>query len=208
MMRKSSTFWSFLGTPLRALHHQLEKQLAVCCGAMVIRPHFWRISDQTCQEKTHNVRTCCIVSSAWSHKGQAARCGNRLLARRSTVQHQLLMASQTKNLHHAMEPRCCKFSSSKNDCSKEIGIVGWFASIGARQWGPPLVLIRDLLLQVQLFHQIPNWRYSVRTWTVRAILMALTHLQAVKTWDQVCCLIALLGIRLLKFGANTDSFSL
>jgi len=32
-----------------------------------------------------------------------------------------------------MEPRCSKFSSMrKNDCSKEIGIVGWFASIGAK----------------------------------------------------------------------------
>jgi hypothetical protein len=34
----------------------------------------------------------------------------------------------------------------------------WLASTHARQWEPPPVLIRDVLLQMQPFHQIPNMK--------------------------------------------------
>jgi hypothetical protein len=47
---------------------------------------------------TQPTRIWWIVSSAWSHKGQASGWGNPLFARRSAVQHWLWKTNQIKNL--------------------------------------------------------------------------------------------------------------
>lgn len=92
-----SSFHSSLGTWMRAWPHELVNQPVGGCGTIAIRPYLWRIWNQTCLGKTHDTRMCWIDSSTWSHKGQAAGCGNPLLSRRSAVQH-LLMASQINSL--------------------------------------------------------------------------------------------------------------
>jgi len=89
-----------LGTPLMVPHHQPEKRILDPWGAKDRRSSFWKIMVQICRANTHEMRVCWIFSSAWSQSGHAGGWGSPRLARRSAVQHQLLMDNQTKNLHH------------------------------------------------------------------------------------------------------------
>ena len=89
-----------LGTPLMMPHHQLEKRILDHWGAKDSRSSFCKIRVQICRANTHEMRMRWIFSSAWSQSGHAGGWGSPRLARRSAVQHQLLMDNQTKNLHH------------------------------------------------------------------------------------------------------------
>uniref|UniRef100_A0A0A8YIG2 Uncharacterized protein n=1 Tax=Arundo donax TaxID=35708 RepID=A0A0A8YIG2_ARUDO len=62
MMRLLRPFLHCLSTPLIALHHQLEKEVAVC-GAKFWSPSFWSRLNQYCLAKTHEISIWLMVSS-------------------------------------------------------------------------------------------------------------------------------------------------
>lgn len=90
-----------LWTALRVVLHQLENLWEVLKGAAAARPILWKLRPRPAKWR-QEVKTCWIVSSAWSYKGQEDGWGKPVLERWSAVQHLLLllMASQMKNLDH------------------------------------------------------------------------------------------------------------
>jgi hypothetical protein len=62
MINIFSPFLRTLGSPLIALHHQLEKWDTEGWGAWSNRPSLWKMTAQTCLEKTHETRMCWIVT--------------------------------------------------------------------------------------------------------------------------------------------------
>ena len=99
-----------LGTPLMVPHHQPEKRILDPWGAKDRRSSFWKIMVQICRANTHEMRVCWIFSSAWSQSGHAGGWGSPRLAKRSAVQHRLLMANQ-KKIYTARVPSFSKYAS-------------------------------------------------------------------------------------------------
>jgi hypothetical protein len=61
-----------LGVACLASCHQVTKEVAVAVGAQQGRRGHNRISCQTLHAKGHSIIRCCMVSGAWSHRGQVA----------------------------------------------------------------------------------------------------------------------------------------
>ena len=52
MINVLSPFLKSLGRPLMTLHHQLENRETEGRGAQAIRPSLWKMTAQTCLERT------------------------------------------------------------------------------------------------------------------------------------------------------------
>jgi hypothetical protein len=52
MINVLSPFLKSLGRPLMTLHHQLENRETESRGARAIRPSLWKMTAQTCLERT------------------------------------------------------------------------------------------------------------------------------------------------------------
>jgi hypothetical protein len=66
-------------------------------GALAVILSQARTSCQVVLAKGHSSMRWCMVSGAWSHRGQRVWCCKPCLARRSAVQHLSRLASQWKN---------------------------------------------------------------------------------------------------------------
>ena len=81
---------------------------------------------KTCQEKTQEIRMCCMVYQAWSQRGQRGGSGRPIFAKLSSVQHCLRTASHMKNLQHSgAQDFHIFFPLCKSDGDHKESLIGW-----------------------------------------------------------------------------------
>jgi hypothetical protein len=83
---------------LMSRHHSAKEE-AEEEGARCPKPQGQKILNQNCWVKTQEVKMCCTISWAWSHKGKTTGCGSPLFCNLSAVQTLYQIGSHKKNLH-------------------------------------------------------------------------------------------------------------
>lgn len=97
MTRELKPLRNSLGMTAEALHHQGPNLLEEVALGIISSLSILRTDSHTSLVRTQEERIWWMVSS-WSQEWQTLWWGRPCLAKRSEVQQQLLMASQTKNL--------------------------------------------------------------------------------------------------------------